>query len=379
MPNQNEAWLGSWIDAQQSYWKSWADMAQRGMKIPEPQRAPWAQGLDQWWKTVSTGVPVEARVVFDRIMSLSRDYFQLAERFAGARPDGDGMAVFNQWLSSMQNQWQDWMQQGTTLRPDMLGKEMMAFWDLPMDTWNRMTANLVPMPGDFTQAFHGDPNQFQGRLQEDFNRFMSVPAVGYSREFQEQYQRLAQLYMEYNAALQAYQIAFAKVAVDGTQKFQKQMQAMSNEGEAYATLREAYDAWVESSEASYADFVMTPEYQQLYGRLVNSLMALKHMLARLVDQNLEAMHMPTHAEISTLQMRQQELRRDNHKLRKDIRGLQDEMMALRQQLLSGAVAKPAAAKPVAKPVAKPAAKVATKPASTTAAKPAAKTTRGARK
>ena len=49
------------------------------------------------------------------------------------------------------------------------------------------------------------------------------------------------------------------------------------------------------SEAAYADFVMTQEYQTLYGRLVNSLLATKQQMALMVEQALEAMHMPTYA------------------------------------------------------------------------------------
>ncbi len=92
---------------------------------------------------------------------------------------------------------------------------------------------------------------------------------------------------------------------------------------------------METSEAAYADFVMTEEYQTLYGRLVNTLLAVKQQMARMVDQNLEAMHMPTHAEIGTLQCRQQELRRDNLKLHKEIKGLQSQLEALRKTLPQG--------------------------------------------
>ncbi len=295
-------------------------------------------------------------------------YYSLAERFMGgaqANKDG-GMEAINGWLDGMQQMWTDWSQTGASFRPDsMFGgnqfKGLTTFWDLPMDTWNRLAANVMPMPGDFSKAFHQEGAQM-GR--EQMNKFLSIPAVGYTRESQEQYQVLAQRQMDYLSAMQSYQTAFGRLGVETTKAFQQSLQERAKEGKPISSLRELYDQWVEMSEASYADFVMTQEYQTLYGRLVNSLLALKQQMARMVDQTLEAMHMPTHAEISTLQCRQQELRRDNFKLHKEIKSLQTQVDALRNAMLqgnSGEEAPKAAAKTASRPAAKPA-----------AAKPAAK-------
>jgi class III poly(R)-hydroxyalkanoic acid synthase PhaE subunit len=163
-------------------------------------------------------------------------------------------------------------------------------------------------------------------------------------------------------------MGFGKLAVETTQEFQASVQSMAKDGKSLNTLREIYDKWVEMSEAAYARFVMTQEYQALYGRLVNNLLAVKQQMARIVDGSLEAMHMPTHAEISTLQRRQQELRRENLQLRKDIKAIQQQIEAMRERDLTQSVAGEAVA-PASKAVPKAAAK---KPAAKTPAKPAAK-------
>lgn len=383
MSNPND-WTESWMNSQQNYWKSWADLAQRGMKAPEAPKNPLADGLTQWWQAVSPMAPPVGRDVFDKLMEVSKGYYTMAERFmsgAQAKPDG-GMDAINGWLDGMQKTWSDWSQMGASFKPESLFqnnqfKGLTTFWDLPMDTWNRLAANVMPMPGDFTQAFHpegGNP------MQQQVNKFLSVPAVGYSRESQEQYQILAQRQMDYMAATQAYQMAFGKLGMESSKGFQAALQARVKEGKPITSLRELYDQWVEMSEAAYAEFVMTEEYQTLYGRLVNTLLALKQQMARMVDQTLEAMHMPTHAEISTLQYRQQELRRDNLKLHKELKAIQAQLETMRQTMLQMQIApkaaapavepapvKAAAAKTVAPKSAAP--KAATKPA---AAKPAAK-------
>lgn len=334
-------WMENWLESQQKYWNAWSDMAQRGMKAPEAPRNPLADGLNQWWKAVAPMTPPTGREVFDRLMDVSKGYYSLAERFmTGAQANQDGgMEAINGWLDGMQKMWSDWSQAGAAFRPDSFFpqnqfKGLTTFWDLPMDTWNRLAANVMPMPGDFTQAFH--PEGGQG-LKDQFNKFMSVPAVGYTRESQEQYQVLAQRQMDYLSAMQAYQAAFGKLGFETTKQFQQALQNRAQEGKPISSLRELYDQWVEMSESAYADFVMTQEYQSLYGRLVNTLLALKQQMARMVDQTLEAMHMPTHAEISTLQRRQQELRRDNLKLHKEVKALQGQIDAIRNSLLKGNV------------------------------------------
>ncbi|NTV96723.1 MAG: class III poly(R)-hydroxyalkanoic acid synthase subunit PhaE [Thiobacillus sp.] len=396
MADPNFAWMDDWLKGQNNYWKAWSEMAMGGMKAPEPAKMPWAAGLDQWWQNVSRLAPVSGREVFDKLMDVSRGYFSMAEKFAGstgAAGKDAGMQALNGWLESMQKAWGDWMNGGM---PNLGGqnKNMMAFWDLPMDTWQRLAANIVPMPGDFTQAFH--PEGASEKVRGEVNRFLSIPAVGYARESQEQYQILGQRMVDYAAAVNAYQMGFGKLAMETTQEFQQTAQEMAKDGQGMDSLRAIYDKWVEMSEAAYARFVMTEEYQTLYGRLVNNLLAVKQQMGRMVDQNLEAMHMPTHAEIVTLQRRQQELRRENLKLRKDVKDIRQEFEALRQQVSQAAAqpastpapaaaeaapkpaprpaAKPAAAKPAAaKPAAKPAApKTAAKPAT---AKPAVKKTK----
>ena len=351
-------WMENWLESQQKYWNAWSDLAQRGMKAPEAPRNPLADGLNQWWKAVSPMTPPTGREVFDRLMDVSKGYYSLAERFmSGAQSGKDGgMEAINGWLDGMQKMWGDWSQAGAAFRPESFFpqnqfKGLTTFWDLPMDTWNRLAANVMPMPGDFTQAFH--PEGSQG-LKDQFNKFMSVPAVGYTRESQEQYQLLAQRQMDYLSAMQAYQAAFGKLGFETTKQFQQALQTRAQEGKPVSSLRELYDQWVEMSEAAYADFVMTQEYQTLYGRLVNTLLALKQQMARMVDQTLEAMHMPTHAEISTLQRRQQELRRDNLKLHKEMKGLQGQIDALRNALLKGVPDVETEAEPEAAPKRAPA-------------------------
>lgn len=381
MADPNTAWMENWLNTQQKYWNAWTEMAQSGMKAPDTPKNPWADGINQWWRAVSPMTPPSGRDVFDKLMDVSRGYFSMAEKFMNSAGKETGMEAMNGWFENMQKTWTDWMNSGGLMRPDAQHKSMMTFWDLPLDTWQRLAANVIPMPGDFTQAFH--PEGASDHVRGHVNRFLSIPAVGYSREFQEQYQILGQRMTDYAAAVQAYQTGFGKLAVETTQEFQASVQDMAKDGKSLSTLREIYDKWVEMSEAAYARFVMTEEYQSIYGRLVNNLLAVKQQMARIVDGNLEAMHMPTHAEISTLQRRQQELRRENLQLRRDLKQLTGDIKAIQRHLetlrqpdpVPSATPKPApkiAAEPAPKAAAQTPAKLAPKTAAKAPAKSAAK-------
>ncbi|MGF1642654.1 MAG: class III poly(R)-hydroxyalkanoic acid synthase subunit PhaE [Thiotrichales bacterium] len=342
----NEAstpWMDGWLQAQQGYWKAWTELAQKSVvgQSAQPSVA-WADGLSQWWKTVAPMTPPTGQDLFGKLVEMGKGYFSLAEGFSGNRANETSLDALNSWIDTLQKNLTDWCQ-GLNTRRDPQLQSFMNFWDLPMDTWQRLAANMVPMPGDFTQALHPEGateslEQFRGHV----GRFLSIPAVGYTRESQEQYQQLAQLMMDYNAALQAYRLAFGKLAVTSLQEFQRSLPELARDDKKLESVRAVYDHWVDICERVYARYVMSADYQTVYGALVNKLMLLKQQMARMVDQGLEAMNMPTRAEINTLQRRQQESRRDNQQLRHELR-------ALRKQLDARSTTQPAA--PVADTVA----------------------------
>lgn len=356
-------WMNAWLDAQQGYWQSWSDLAKRGTQAPAAAKNPWSDAVDQWWKGVAPMASGDGREVFDRLMDVSRGYFSLGERFfsQGQNSAEPGMDAVNGWLDGMQKMWGDWLKSGGQFRPEAMGQGFSTFWDVPLDAWQKLAANV--MPGD--HAYH--PDNFGQPMRDQFSRFMAMPAVGYTRESQEQFKQLGQRQMDYAVAMQAYQTSFGKLAMETTRKFQEQMKKRVEEGSTISSLRELYDQWVEMSEAAYAEFVMTQEYQALYGQLVNSLLGLKKQSLQLLDQGLESMHMPSQREVRGLQSRQQEMRRENHALKKELKSLQQQINELRDELrASQKPVKPAApaevapakvvkaAKPVA-PAKKPAA------------------------
>ncbi len=312
----------SWLDAQRKYWDAWMDMTRQVGGAAAANQAPdnpWAAALDQWWKAVSPMTSGSAPMLqdfFDKMIGMGKSYFSMAEQMSGmageSKKAGDAVS---DWLDQMRKACDTW---GNSLgvQQDPRMRDFMSFWDMPLDTWQRTASSFSPFPGDFLKAVHPEgADALAGDMREHLDRFLSMPGVGYSRESQEQYQQLARLVLDYQKAMQDYGIALSKVGVKSIDRFQEKLAEATGSGEPVTSLRAFYDLWVDACEEVYGDFAMTGEYSEMYGEMVNALMAVKHHGSLLVDELLESLNMPTHREINTLHHRLHEIRRDYRTLR----------------------------------------------------------------
>jgi class III poly(R)-hydroxyalkanoic acid synthase PhaE subunit len=207
--------------------------------------------------------------------------------------------------------------------------KMFAFWELPFDNWQRMASSLSPVPGDVLR------NMPTEGMRSKLDRVLGAPGLGYTREEQGQYQELTRAVLDYQETFAEYLGFFSKMGVGSVERLQWLVKEAEQKKKSIGSARELYDMWVQCCEAEYADRVMTDEYTELHGRLVNALMRVKQRMSVIVDEYLGAMNMPTRRELRTLQDRVQEARRETKRLR-------SELDALKKQLGAAAPA-PAAA------------------------------------
>jgi class III poly(R)-hydroxyalkanoic acid synthase PhaE subunit len=199
--------------------------------------------------------------------------------------------------------------------------KMMAFWEMPMDNWQRMVSSLSLMPGDMLRNMpHND----------GIERFLSAPGLGYMREEEGQYKQLMRRSVEYQRALTEYMRFFSNLGLLSANRLRDKVQELVDDGKQIDSARGLYDLWVSSSEEVYGEQVMTPEYAKIHGRLVNALMALKQRLSHMVDETLGGLNMPTRRELRTLQDRLQESRREYKALQAEVELLKEQMMDLRK-------------------------------------------------
>ncbi len=348
----NDTWFNDdWLKLQQQYWENLADMSRKAMGLEAPKQTPWEAAMDQWWRAVSPAASDPSRQFMDRLMEQGKAYFATVERFtrglAGADGGSAGWDALNKTFDDMQRAFTDTLKGGFGANPFAAGNtgaaddamhRMLGFWEMPLDNWQRMMSSLSPMmPGDMLR------NMPHEQVKERFDRMLSAPGLGYTREEQAQYQDLTRRTMDYQRAFQDYMGFFAKLGIKSVERLRGLVQSRADDGKPIESARELYDSWVASCEAVYADEVNTPEYARIHGQLVNAQMALKKRMSVMVDESLGALNMPTRSELRTLQDRTQESRRENKRLRREVELIRRQLAEGRPPAASHAPAAPAPA------------------------------------
>ncbi|MCG7989429.1 MAG: class III poly(R)-hydroxyalkanoic acid synthase subunit PhaE [Candidatus Thiodiazotropha weberae] len=341
--SESAFWNEDWMKIQQSYWENWNNMSRKAMGM-EPPKSPLESAMDHWWQAVSPSASDMSRDFMGKMMEQSKSYFRLAEGYFGNAQDSNNwLDAANRTVSDMQSMFSNSLEgvyNGTESAGDDAVHKMMAFWEMPMDNWQRMVSSLSLMPGDLLRNM---PHQ------DGLERFLSAPGLGYMREEEGQYKKLTHATVNYQRNLGEYMKFFTNLGLLAANRMKDKIQDVAESGKQIDSARGLYDLWVSSSEEVYGEQVMTPEYAKIHGSLVNSLMNLKQRLGHVVDEALGGLNMPTRRELRTLQDRLQESRRESKAMKAEIELLKEQMIEMRSLATSQpkAVAAETAAKPKA--------------------------------
>lgn len=310
--SKSEDWGSDWLEIQRKYWEGWTELSRKAMGAQVPAKSPWEQAVDQWWQTMLPAAPDFSRGFVDRLLEQGKSFFQLTEELGRAlqqQPGGaDWQKATETTLKAMERAF------GAGGAQSDAFSRIMAFWEMPLDNWQRMVSSLSLTPGDSLRSM---PHR------EQLDRFLSAPGLGYTRETQAQWQKLGRLALDYQSALQDYVRFFSNLGLRSVQCLREHLDKLSESDKTIESARELYDMWVSTCEESYADEVLSEQYSRVHGRLVNALMAYKKHEAELVDEMLAALNMPTQAEIRTLHERLQQMRRETKALRAAVQALNE--------------------------------------------------------
>ncbi|MFQ5995345.1 MAG: class III poly(R)-hydroxyalkanoic acid synthase subunit PhaE [Acidiferrobacterales bacterium] len=325
-----------WMEIQRKYWEAWSELSRKALgNTPAPTPVnPWAQALDQWWTAVSPAASTEVEDFFSKLIEQGKAFFRLSENMSSAlqsaTPSGQSLSEWQQEIEQAFSGMKQAFSGSGADAPDVM-RQVMAFWELPLDTWQRTASSMSVLPGDFLQNLKPEGLEgFKQKVEEGMERFLSIPGVGYTREWQEQLQAYGRLWLDYQKAHQHYVAAYARIGAQSVERLEQRVKRLLKEGKEVTTLRELYDLWVDCCEEVYGEYVATDEYAELHARLVNGLMKLKRHGSAMVDELLGGMSMPTRREINTLQFRLQEERRENKAMRAELESLKERVDKLDQ-------------------------------------------------
>ncbi|MGD2056251.1 MAG: class III poly(R)-hydroxyalkanoic acid synthase subunit PhaE [Gammaproteobacteria bacterium] len=318
MKDAAEAWTKVWRDAQKQYLDAWMRLSGEGREWPGARApfdwggaAPWSEPLQQWSRLMTQALPPDSRDISTRLFDLGKSYLSMGETFWHLLQQGQG-------LTGSATDWQEALKNALSAAGGLnLTREACAdpwsglatFWGLPLNTWQRFACSLSPFPGEMEKALRPESVAQPSEMTKVMRQFLSLPPVGYTREWQEQAQEWVQHYMDYARALQDFMRLLGTVGQRATELFSERLAAQFREGASLEGLRAAYNLWIDCGEEAYAEVVATPEFPHLQAQMVNSLMRLKRQEQEMVNEVMTALNMPTRQEMDTSHKRVYELQR----------------------------------------------------------------------
>ena len=325
-----DAWSKVWMDAQKQYMDAWMGLSQGGSRWPgAPSSVPWGMGgwpgaqantpwggggswadsMQQWSQMMSQALPKESRDVNSRLFDLGKSYMNMSETFWRLLQQSKSMMEGEtlDWEGLMQNAFSGMANKATQPADPWSGFATM--WGLPMDTWQRLSTTFTPFPGEMGRSLRPEGAPVPSDMNRAIREMLALPPVGYTREWQTQGQEWVELFIEYNAAMQAFMQLLGKVGQSAAELFGKKMNDMNQKGESLEGLRAAYDLWIDCGEEAYAEVVATPDFPHLQAQMVNALMRLKKHEQAMMDEVMTAMSIPTRKEVDTTHKRVYDLQR----------------------------------------------------------------------
>ncbi|MGH8533912.1 MAG: class III poly(R)-hydroxyalkanoic acid synthase subunit PhaE, partial [Gammaproteobacteria bacterium] len=293
-----------WLASQKNFWDAWSHILGQSMEPSPSSQAfavPWTAALDLWAKTAAPAAPAAHEDFFQSIVRQGKTFLRLGEEFTKlARNLAEGAQAGSNWkdlFAAKLDELKAGFTQGSVSDVTSTLRGLLPFFEMPMDVWSRMFSSSSLLPGDFLRPVKG-LGDVAGQVHEHMDHFLSVPAVGYMREWQERTQGGVRLTMDYQKALQEYSQAHGRLGVDALERLAAKIIEHAEQDQEINTLREVYDLWVDCGEEAYSAFVFTEEYADVYARLVNALMALKHHNQTAVDEVAGSLNLPTHQGIT---------------------------------------------------------------------------------
>ncbi len=312
-------WSNDWMDVQRKYWENWTDMSRKAMGLKEPAKNPWQNAMEHWWQAISPAAPDPAQEFMRRMMGQGTAFFRMTDEFIKNLPESGGAADWHGGLEKAFSKMRGAFSTAVPFGESADMQRMMAFWEMPLDNWQRMISSLSLVPGDLLRNLPRDGPK------DTMEAFLSAPGLGYTREEQTQHQEMMRAALKYQQALQEYIQFFSSLGVHSVDRMRQKLEGLGEQDKTIDSARALYDLWVVSCEEVYGEHVTTPEYAKLHGNLVNALMLFKREAGYVVDEMLGAMNIPTSGELRALQDRMQETRRENKRLSADMEALKEQL------------------------------------------------------
>lgn len=312
-------WMNDWQQLQSQYWNAWSD-ATRGTVQPPAASTPWQEGLEQWSKMF--GGASKQNDIAERLMSSAKNYVAVMQSMLSAATGKmpTGFAVPN---------WSDALRNGF----NMPGMDA-AFRNNPFaKIFGEMRGPNVQGFGNLSENFA----PFLNQMKQEGLSWLHAPAFGFAREHQEQYQKMAAAFIEFQEAIGKYNAIMLKSSQRSFEIFESKLGEHDEPGRQIDSMRALYDLWIDAAEEAYAEIALSDEFRKVYGDVVNSQMRVRQHIQQQVEKMGSDFGMPTRTELNSVHKRLHELRREVRNGRsaetsKEIEELREEVRELKRSM-----------------------------------------------
>jgi len=300
------------------YWDTWFDAQRKAMEEQTKTfagiQSQWGDFFKQWQTTACGSTPQQGPAMFrDMFCKAGENFIQMMEQFYQSTGKSQAPAdAAKSWMSSMQKMMEQTLQSsGMPFDPAQNFQKFMSQFG------GAFTGGPASWASAFKNPFFGDmaSHQATSSLFDPFGFYASIPGIGYTREKQEQANKLYKLFVDYEAKMREYNAEMTKVGLQALHRFNDYLHNPPADAAPLESLKQIYAKWVDVCEEVYAKYAVSDDYTRLYGDTVNALMAFKKQLHAVTDDMADQFNLPTRSEVDSLHQRVQELRRDNIRLK----------------------------------------------------------------
>jgi polyhydroxyalkanoate synthase subunit PhaE len=203
---------------------------------------------------------------------------------------------------------------------------------------NPLAAAMRSFGNQGTRGFEQMMDQFTaaaGPMLDQAKAGLHMPAFGHLREKQENLQKTAQVFLDYQEKSSRYDRLMLKVSEQAFARFQLKLAEREEPGRQIDSVRGLYDLWIDAAEEAYAEIALSEEFREVYAGVVDAQMRVRQQVHAEIEKTCIELGMPTRSEVNSIGERLQAMRREFRESREgadDHVQLHAEVAALRREV-----------------------------------------------
>src|SRR5680860_170636 len=339
----------AWSKAQSSLWQGWMKTAAQVGHPQEDMAREWMGHWQEVSKDVTDqfgahadGVP---REVVERLFAAEEIYLRffdsmigymkvVAPRIDAGEDWADLVRAYSQQLKdSLVGGPEAWFTaEGMAAATEGL-PELWKLYTLEIQKASMPWAqSMAQAPWDTKDLMSGDHsavsrmfNMFMDTWEQTYGRYLSAPAIGYSREMNEKVARGFEAWVDLRRAVVEFMSEVMNAGGRSLEDLVRDLVDRGERDESITTFKGLFDLWVNNAEGTFAELFRTEGFARIQGEAVNAAMTYKLRQRDVTEEFMKALDLPTRSEID-------EVHRHVHDVRIELRYTKRTLEATRAEL-----------------------------------------------